>query len=282
MKMDEQRMRHLLLVDDEPNILSALKRLLRRDGYKIVTAESGAEALEILKTQEFGVIVSDQRMPQMTGSEFLSQVKELYPHTLRIMLSGYTDLDSVTEAINKGAIYRFLTKPWQDDLLRENIQKAFNTHELSEENRRLSDELSEINEVLESRVEEKTRELRRNMVLLELSREVLQNMPVAVLVFDPTGMIVVANREAHELCKSSSLIGQSVNQALPADLAEKLALDLSTDEFIDERIAAENGTEYLIHYEMIVAANGVKGSALTIQSIRNGLCQDRSRMEAGD
>ena len=115
----------LLIVDDEAGILSALKRLLRRDGYHILTAESPALAFDLLAQHPVQVIVSDQRMPEMSGTEFLSRVKQLYPETVRIVLSGYTDLQSVTDAINRGAIYRFLTKPWDDEALRVQIREAF-------------------------------------------------------------------------------------------------------------------------------------------------------------
>ena len=115
----------LLLVDDEPSILSALNRLLRRDGYTILTSESPAAAFDLLAQHEVQVIVSDQRMPEMSGTEFLERVKKLYPETIRIVLSGYTDLETVTDAINRGAIYRFLTKPWDDELLRKQIREAF-------------------------------------------------------------------------------------------------------------------------------------------------------------
>jgi EAL domain-containing protein (putative c-di-GMP-specific phosphodiesterase class I)/CheY-like chemotaxis protein len=121
--------RVLLLVDDEEFILSSLKRLLRRDGYQILTAASARQGFELLAMHPVGVIVSDQRMPDMSGTEFLSKVKEIYPHTVRMVLSGYTDLQSVTEAINHGSIYKFLTKPCDDNLLRETIQNAFDRFE---------------------------------------------------------------------------------------------------------------------------------------------------------
>lgn len=115
----------LLLVDDEANVLSALKRLLRRDGYRILTAGSAAEAFDLLAVNEVQVILSDQRMPQMSGTEFLRRVKELYPDTVRLVLSGYTELNSVTQAINQGAIYKFFTKPWDEAELQEEIREAF-------------------------------------------------------------------------------------------------------------------------------------------------------------
>jgi EAL domain-containing protein (putative c-di-GMP-specific phosphodiesterase class I)/CheY-like chemotaxis protein len=140
--------RTLLLVDDEPNIVSALKRLLRRDGYDILTASGGAEGLEVLAQHKVDVIISDQRMPGMSGVEFLRKAKALHPDTIRIVLSGYTELQSVTDAINEGAVYRFLTKPWDDERLREQISKAFEQKDLLEENRQLDIQVRSTNQEL--------------------------------------------------------------------------------------------------------------------------------------
>lgn len=117
--------RNLLVVDDEVGICNALTRLLRRDGYRIFTASNGAEALDLLALHPIQVILSDQRMPGMSGTELLGKVKSLYPDTVRIILSGYTDLSVVTEAVNRGAVFRFLTKPWDDGQLRSQIRDAF-------------------------------------------------------------------------------------------------------------------------------------------------------------
>jgi len=114
----------VLLVDDEQNVLRALARLLRRDGYRIFTASSFHDAFEILGTENVHVVMSDHRMPEGRGTEFLSRVKATHPHTIRLILSGYADLGAVTEAINGGAVYRFLTKPWNDDDLRETLREA--------------------------------------------------------------------------------------------------------------------------------------------------------------
>jgi diguanylate cyclase (GGDEF)-like protein len=121
----------LLIVDDETNILQALKRVLRNGGYQILTANSASEGFDILARNPVQVILSDQRMPEMNGTEFLSRVRELYPDTIRIVLSGYTDLETITNAVNRGAIYRFLTKPWDDELLREHIREAFRHQEVA-------------------------------------------------------------------------------------------------------------------------------------------------------
>ncbi|MES2116137.1 MAG: EAL domain-containing protein [Pseudomonadota bacterium] len=115
----------VLLVDDEPHILAALKRVLRQDGYYILTAGSAQEGLELLALNAVQVVVTDQRMAGMSGTEFLSIAKNLYPDTVRLILSGYTDLATVTESVNEGAVFKFLAKPWDDDELRGNIRDAF-------------------------------------------------------------------------------------------------------------------------------------------------------------
>jgi response regulator RpfG family c-di-GMP phosphodiesterase len=219
--------RTLLLVDDEENITSALVRLLRRDGYQILRANSGEAGLELLTQNEVGVIISDQRMPGMTGVEFLGKVRELYPDTVRVVLSGYTELNSVTDAINRGAVYKFLTKPWEDELLRANVEEAFQRYEMKMENARLArelktanDELLRINHELEQRVQEKTREVMRNLEILQVSQEVLERLPVAVVGVGNDGVIAIANRNAHRMFlanESHPLLGEIATDVIPAE-----------------------------------------------------------------
>jgi len=216
--------RTVLLVDDEENMISSLKRLLRREGYRILSAGGGSEGLEILANNRVDVIVSDQRMPQMTGVEFLRRVKTLYPDTVRIVLSGYTELQSITDAINEGAIYKFLTKPWDDEQLRANIQEAFRHKELGDENRRLSIELTMVNEQLRQLLLENQREMQRDQVVLGLVQEILQGVPLPVVGLDDEGMIVCANQEADRLLgRQASLIGSFAQESLPPDLLQLLS-----------------------------------------------------------
>jgi len=220
--------RTILLVDDEENVVSSLKRLLRRDGYRILQANSGKEGLEMLASNSVGVIISDQRMPGMTGVEFLSQVKAEYPDTVRIVLSGYTELNSVTDAINRGAIYKFLTKPWDDDLLRNNVEEAFHRYEMEQENLRLSNELKNantelqrVNHQLEQRFEEKSHEALLNLNVLLVAQEILENLPLAVIGIAEDGMIAVANKIAHQLfCTgvTQTLLGEDAQTVIPAEL----------------------------------------------------------------
>jgi response regulator RpfG family c-di-GMP phosphodiesterase len=117
----------VLLVDDEPSILSALRRLLRREGYRVLLADSADAAFAVLAREAVEVIVSDQRMPVMTGTELLARVKTLYPRTVRLVLSGYSEITAVTDAINKGSIHKYLSKPWDDEHLKSEIRDAFRT-----------------------------------------------------------------------------------------------------------------------------------------------------------
>jgi CheY-like chemotaxis protein len=117
--------RTLLYVDDEVNLLAAIRRAMRQSGYRVLVASNAREAFEILATTEVGVIVCDQRMRGMSGTEFLERVKQMYPLAVRMVLSGYTDLQSVTDAVNRGAIFKFLTKPWVDTELDEALREAF-------------------------------------------------------------------------------------------------------------------------------------------------------------
>ncbi|WP_036176045.1 EAL domain-containing protein [Massilia sp. 9096] len=128
---DDRNVQTLLVVDDDVNVLSALHRLFRRDNYRVLTAATPAEGFEQLALHHVQVILCDQRMPMMNGIEFLSRVKEMYPDTMRIILSGYAGVDTVLDSINRGAIYRFYTKPWNDKELRDNVRLAFRQYWLT-------------------------------------------------------------------------------------------------------------------------------------------------------
>ncbi|MHB1619641.1 MAG: EAL domain-containing protein [Sulfuricella sp.] len=261
--------RTLLLLDDEENILAALTRLLRRDGYEILKATSAAAAFKLLAEHPVGVIISDQRMPEMNGTEFLRRVKQIYPDTVRMVLSGYTDLKSVTDAINEGAVYRFLTKPWDDELLRGNIQEAFQRYELAQDNQHLSDEMVSINEELnrakrelEKRVEQKTSEARHNVGVLQISQEMLEYLPVGVIGVGEDGLIAVANRKANELFDAGNkppLVGCFALERLPAAMIECLA---GAGERRTQRL--ENGSDVIFWSHAMGASSGSEGRVLVI------------------
>src|SRR6059058_4375458 len=114
--MAETRKHPILVVDDEPEILFSLRALLRRD-FEVHTAEGGAQALDVLRQHPVHVIMTDQRMPEMTGTELLTRARGGNPEAIRIIFTGYADLKAVVDAVNRGEIYRYLTKPWDADAL---------------------------------------------------------------------------------------------------------------------------------------------------------------------
>ncbi|HXA35229.1 MAG TPA: response regulator [Steroidobacteraceae bacterium] len=127
----------ILLVDDEPNVTDALKRALRREPYEIQTATSGAAALELLQRCRVDVVISDEQMPGMSGSVFLSAVRKQFPHTIRMILSGQASLEAAVRAINEGEVYRFFLKPCNPTDLIFTVQQALAHKRLEDQSRRL-------------------------------------------------------------------------------------------------------------------------------------------------
>jgi len=127
----------ILLVDDEQNVLSALKRELADEPYEIFTALNGEEALNLVSARNFKIIISDERMPGMDGASFLAAAKEISPSSVRMMLTGHASIDATMRAVNDGEIYRFFTKPWNSLELKQAIKSAIERYDLEDENRRL-------------------------------------------------------------------------------------------------------------------------------------------------
>ncbi len=140
--------RTILLVDDETHVIEAITRVLRKDGYRILVANMPAQALEILDNETVQVVLSDQRMPAMSGVELLSQVHERHPDTVRMVLSGYADFDAVIDAVNRGAVYKYLSKPWDNEALRVTVHEAFRHYELRQQKADLLREIELANQQL--------------------------------------------------------------------------------------------------------------------------------------
>ncbi|TAN42299.1 MAG: response regulator [Nitrospirae bacterium] len=128
---------NILLVDDEPSVLSSLKRVFIDEPYTIFTAQSAKEGLKVLSEKKIKLVISDEQMPSMSGSEFLSIVRKDFPGAIRIMLTGHASIGAAMRAINEGEIYRFFTKPWDDINLLFAVKDALEKYDLEEENRRL-------------------------------------------------------------------------------------------------------------------------------------------------
>ena len=224
----QARKRTLLLVDDEENVISSLRRLLRKDGYHIIVAHSGPEGLQRLAENEVDVILSDQRMPGMTGVEFLRRAKELYPETVRMSLSGYTELQSITDAINEGAIYKFLTKPWDDERLRAHINEAFRHKEMNDENRHLgaqvqaaNAELAQVNQRLQQLLASQGEQIDRDEARMLSVSEVLDGVPAPVIGFDMEGLVAFVNADAQALFSDADMpLGRFAQDALCPELLQ--------------------------------------------------------------
>ena len=221
----------ILCVDDEQNILHSLKRLLRKEDYRLLTATSGADGLKMLKENDIHLVVSDQRMPEMSGTEFLAKVKENYPEIIRIVLTGYTEVDAITESINKGHIYKFILKPWNDQNLKLEIKQGLEQYELMQSNRRLNqkvvqqnEELKRVNDNLEGLVQKRTMELEIQNQALELSHAILEDLPIPIIGISSEMMIVLINSKAQTLSfdNGSVEVGMRLSEFFSSDLEEKI------------------------------------------------------------
>ena len=172
----------LLLVDDEPGVISSLRRLLRPLKYEVLAANGGAEALQLLESAHVDVIISDMRMPNMDGAEFLSRSRAIAPDTIRILLTGYSEVEAVVRAVNEGHVYHYLHKPWDDQDLLLTIQRALEQLSLQREAERLSrllqqqnEKLASFNMALEREVHARTEEIRQTVMFLEGAQQDLKS-----------------------------------------------------------------------------------------------------------
>ncbi|MBJ6727153.1 response regulator [Geomesophilobacter sediminis] len=227
------RIVRILCVDDERNVLRSLQRIFLDDDYEILTAPSGEEGLELLESAgEVQVVISDYRMPGMTGVDFLREVYKRYPETIRIVLSGFADTAAVVAAINEGHIYKFIPKPWDDDEVRFTVAKAIDYYLVQQKNRQLAEELRlkneellELNAHLEGLVESRTRELvEQNQALLH-ARQVLDNLPLGVVAIGMDGTVVQMNRSASAILGvvAAAVRGEHISAVLPWELTEFFA-----------------------------------------------------------
>ena len=148
----------ILYIDDEENNLISFKSTFRRD-YHIHVASSGEEGLELMEKNNIQLVITDQRMPDMTGIEFLEQIVPLHPDCMRMIMTGYSDMEAVIQAINKGNIYRYVPKPWNREDLKITIDSALEVYNLKSQNKHLIDGLKEANQNLELKVMERTRQI---------------------------------------------------------------------------------------------------------------------------
>lgn len=272
--------RTVLCVDDEHNILNSIKRLVRREDYRVLAADSGQAGLDILSENDVHVVISDQRMPGMNGTEFLKKVKELYPEIIRIILTGYTEVDSITEAINEGSVYKFFLKPWNDQTLKLEIRRALDQYDLILANKHLHDkviaknnELASINENLEAKVRERTKTLEVQNQALQLSQAVLEEVPLPILGISSEMIIVLANRAAKalDLCNHPIGIGEQLNKYFTESTIERLIQRLSGNEAL--QMECEGTNQARIKMESAPLSGSFKGQGLILTFLQTASAQ---------
>ncbi|WP_106477939.1 HD domain-containing phosphohydrolase [Phytohalomonas tamaricis] len=226
----------LLLVDDEENILNSLRRVLRNEPYTVLTASSGDQALSLMEAQHIDLVISDARMPSMDGATLLAKIQQRWPECLRILLTGYADISTTIRAINDGQIYRYLSKPWDDDDLRLIIRQAL-AYQFSEQERQRLErltlsqnlQLQELNADLENRVKARTAELQQVADMLDLAySELRRSYATATEVFSS----LLNQRLPPERQTNSRVVAlvkafaqrHQLNEALGRDLAMAAAL----------------------------------------------------------
>ena len=153
----------ILYIDDEKNNLVSFKSTFRRD-YHVHVASSGKAGLEIMEKHNIQLVITDQRMPDMTGIEFLEQIVPLYPDCMRMIMTGFSDMEAVIQAINKGNIYRYISKPWNREELKINLESALEVYNLKSQNKNLIIDLKEANQNLERKVMERTRQIEQQRI----------------------------------------------------------------------------------------------------------------------
>lgn len=267
----------ILFVDDELSVINALERLFFDETYTLLRASSGEEALALFERESpIQVVISDFRMPDMDGVEFLRQVYERWPETIRIILSGYADTAFVVSAINEGRVYRFIAKPWNDDEVRVTIAKAVEVYSLVKENKDLNAELLTANEKLtrtaarlEEKVQERTAELLFQNTVLKHSQTILNTLPVGVLGFDNKNILVQQNRQAGAILKAlhPAPLGREAKDVLPRELFVFLE-ELQAQKADHATITAE-GKRLRVKGAIMAEEDGQSGSILVFEEKNN-------------
>ena len=226
----------LLFIDDEANILAALKRVFRPLGYNVLTAAGGAEGLALMEKQPVDLVISDMRMPQMSGAEVLEQIRLKWPEVVRILLTGYADLDSTIAAINRGEISRYISKPWNDDdiilIVRDALERKFLLAEkraLEALALRQNEELKALNASLEDKVRQRTEALQKTMASLAEAHEKLKKgyfttiQVFANLMELRKGTMAGHSRRIAELCRGvANKMGLSAQEIQDLEVAALL------------------------------------------------------------
>jgi len=277
----------ILIVDDERSILNSLHRLFRKEGYNILTAESGEQGLKVLSNNRIDLIISDQRMPGMSGVEFLRRAKERYPDIIRIILSGYVDIETITSGVNEGNIYKFILKPWNDEELKIAVARALEQHDLIIENRRLTEmikrqneELKILNQKLQREVEKKTQEVIIADHVLLLAQEILENLPISVVGIDKEGMIAQINNTFLRIYGSNAryYLGLRIDEVFPDDICKMIIKTIQTKQTQKLSTKSYKGFSFSVECTPLSGRFNINGAILLFHNIQ----EDRGKEESSE
>lgn len=264
----------VLFVDDEEGVLEALGHATFDEDFEVYTAHSGPEALELLEETPVALVVSDYRMPQMTGVEFLRAVCDRHPRTVRMILSGYAEAHAVVAAINEGHVHKFIGKPWKDEELLDSIRSGLEKYRLALENEVLhfeihakNRELQEANESLERKVRERTARLEARNRALSFAHEVLNQLPYALFGIDRERRLVVTNAAAPRFSVGSlpPFLGEPVGPWMPT---EGMALVESVLEAGESRAVTFDKGETAVEAECVPLGDKASRGAILIMRER--------------
>jgi signal transduction histidine kinase len=215
----------LLVVDDEPDLVQSVKDLLRFD-YRVLGATRAGEGLALMAREDVHVVMSDQRMPEMTGVEFLKRIKDTYPDTIRLLFTAYADLSAVTDAINQGNVYRYISKPWEPDELRTVLKQAVDQYRLQAERKQLLREVQDKNRQLESANQELRRANDLKQAFIKVASHELRT-PLTII----QGLSELAHKHTHapvqldhwltQIYQTSVRLNDRIEQMVKLLLAER-------------------------------------------------------------
>jgi response regulator RpfG family c-di-GMP phosphodiesterase len=224
----------ILCIDDDESILKSLTRILRDEDYNTLTSPSMAIGLTIMEKNDVQVVLCKQHMSEMNGTEFYAQVRKLYPDVIRIVLTGFADVDAISESINKGHIYKILFKPWNDENLKFEVKNAIEYYELLQSNKWLNrqvleqkEELRLMNENLGKIVSKRVNDIEIQNKILQLSRAVFSDLPLAVIGMSIEGTVALMSHAAGHLPVTKRItIGDNIRDCFSADLSDSFFLQL--------------------------------------------------------
>lgn len=269
--LSTEQLPKILCVDDEPNILSSLRRLFRSKGYQVLTALGGQEGLAVLEAEAVDLVISDMRMPVMDGAAFLAQVRVRWPDTIRLLLTGYSDVQSIIDAINRGEIYRYITKPWDDNDIVLVVKQALERKALEIEKKRLeelahrqNEELKALNASLEAKVEERTAALKQaHDSLIHVNEKLKNSFLTSIKVFSNViemrgGKLVGHSRRvadlARKIAQNMGLDAREIQEIFVAGLLADIGKIGFSDELLDTPVSQLTGEKLGLFHKHTIRA----------------------------